>query len=145
MLKQESQEIGGIKFDTRQLPAMRAFKLLTRLLKVVGPALGALSGLDPSTSLDSAGPALAGALAKLDPDEASSLVLQILAGTKAWIMDTNGLKGVDLMTQDSIDLVFGGKLKTMLQVIVFVCRCNFSDFFPENPSSGGLSPAPSAA
>jgi hypothetical protein len=128
MTKTETKKLGDFEFKTTQLPAMRAFALLTRLAKVVGPALGALSTLNPDTELDLAGSGLFTALQTLDPKEAEHLILEVLVATEVVIPDATGGRAVPLSKQENINLVFTGKLKLLFQVLGFALSVNFRDF-----------------
>jgi len=137
MLKTEMKEIGGLRFTTTQLPAMRGFKLFTKLVKVAGPILGALGELDPEASMASVAGPLAAGLQNLDPEEVVSLSLEILVNTSAVVTDQTGDRKIELTTRENIDKVFNGRLRTLLEVLAFAIRVNFSDFF----ASSGADPA----
>ncbi len=147
MIKQETKVIDGISFTTQQFAAMRGFTLLGKLVKVVGPALGALSGAGADTELSTMGPVIAGALSGLDPDAAAALALEILSGTVAQIDTDKGVRNVTLNTRENVDLVFMGKLRTMFNVLGFAISVNYQDF-GVGSGAGLLAPAtptPSAA
>ena len=135
-LKTESLELDGITFSTTQFGAMRAFKLMARLIKQVGPAMGALTGAEATTELSTMGPALVGALESLDPDEAARLLLDILAGTSA-LVDGKNMDFIGKTAQSNFDIVFTGRLGTMFKVVGAALQLNYSDFFagvtPETP------------
>lgn len=145
MTKTETKKLGELEFKTTQLPAMRAFALLTKLAKVVGPALGALSKLDPDTELDLAGSGLISALQTLDTKEAESLVLDVLSGTEAIVPDATGGRAIPLSKQANIDLIFTGKLKLMFQVVGFALQVNFRDFSEGSDPAAPQPQAPSAS
>lgn len=129
MLKTESTTVDDIEFKTTQLPAMRAFALLARLVKLIGPAMGALAGMDMAADLTTAAPALAGALSGLDPDEATELARQILVNTTALVRDQGGgLREVSLNSNESINQIFSGRVRAMLTVLVHAIRVNYQDF-----------------
>ncbi len=122
-LKREKKIIGDLEFDTSQFPAMLSFTLLAKVAKIVGPALGALQKLDPSTELS--GVAMAGAFAGVDPKDATALIPEILSETAVY-MDG---KFIQLNSKSNIDLVFSGRLMVMFQVVGFVLQVNYGDFF----------------
>lgn len=132
-LKQDSREIDGLTFKTQQFAAMRAFTLLGRLVKTVGPALGALMKLDPKLALETAGLELADAFASLDPDQAARLIPEIFASTD---VEVDG-KHIPLTSEGNINLVFSGRLRTLFSALGFVLQVNYRDFI-----GGGLN-APS--
>jgi hypothetical protein len=124
MLKTEAVTIDDIRFETTQFPAMRAFELLARLVKSVGPAIGALTNIDPNTELSSIGPQLMAGLSTLNPSEAAKLVEDVLACTTADVDN----KRISLSTKSNIDLVFSSKLKTMFKVLGHALKVNYQDF-----------------
>jgi hypothetical protein len=130
MLKTETLTIGTDQFNTTQYPAMHSLELMAQLMKTVGPALAALQGVSADTELSALGPALSGALAGLKPNEASQLVLAVLAGTTAQVTGPNGQpRIIQLNTREMIDYVFASKLKTMFAVLGHAIKTNYSDFF----------------
>lgn len=133
MLKTERETIDGIDFTTTQLPAMKAFKLLARLTKVAGPVMAALSSLEDSMEIAELAPVLANALSALEADELSDLAVEVLKGTSAIVSDMNGSRKLDLMVQENIDLVFSGRLLTMMKVLIHAIKVNYHDFL-----EGGL-------
>lgn len=128
-LKTESAVIDGIKFETTQFAAMRGYKLLTKLVKSVGPALGLLATAQDGDSIESMAPALGAALSNLTEQDAQSLLLEILAATTAEI----GTVMLGLGTQVAIDGVFSGKLSTMFKVVAHALKVNYADFFGGTP------------
>lgn len=130
MLKTETKTIDDLTVETTQFPAMRAFTLLGKLVKVAGPALGALSGVDASTDLTTLGPVIASALSDLDPDAATTLALEVLASTVAKLETPTGIRNVALNSRENIDLVFSSRLRTMFQVLGFAISVNYRDFIP---------------
>lgn len=136
-LKKEEREIDGLLFKTQQLPAMRASLLLGRLVKHIGPVLGALSGLDPSTQLSELGSALTLAFAQANPDEATRLIPEILGSTSVIIEG----KHVPLNSSSNIDLVFSGRLKTMFMAVGFALQVNYRDFWEGGESAAPPQPA----
>lgn len=136
---------GDFKFATTQLPAVRGFKLFGRLVKQVGPLFGAFASLgDISPDMDISGaiPALAGALAQMDPDELLSLSREILASTTVHIPDATGGRVMPLSTDENINIVFTGRLRMMIEVLLFVIGVNFSDFLPGGVKAPGLPGTP---
>lgn len=132
MVKSEETVIDGIELRTTQLPAMRAFALLARLIKALGPVLGSLAELDPAAEISLAAPALAGALSTLDPREAATLVQDVFAATAA---KPAGGKFIELIGPGNIDLAFSGRLKTMLMALAWVLKVNYADFFDAAPAA----------
>ena len=136
-LKTESITLDEVIFETTQFPAMRSYALLIRLTKVLGPALSALTGIDPGTRLEDLGPVLGLALGDLAPAEAQSLLLEVLASTTAQVVEASGPRLVRLGTPVTIDTVFSGRLPIMFRVLAHALKVNYSSFF-----EGGAPPAP---
>ncbi len=122
MLRTERKKIEGLEVSTTQLPALRAFALLARLGKVIGPALSKMSGMNMESDI---GPVLGELFANLDPAESSDLVLEVLISTQV-IIDN---RREELNNQEAVDRVFGGNLKAMLLTMGFALKVNYSDFF----------------
>lgn len=118
---------GTMEVKTTQLPAIRAFRLMNRLAKLVGGSLVGLRGVGFKADVKHLAPVLAELFDRLDPDEAEQLVLQILNAT---LVVSNG-KAISLHNNDAIDGVFGGRLMTMLKVMAFALEVNYKDFFHE--------------
>ena len=143
-MKIEEKEIDGLRFKTKQLPAMRAFKLMARLVKAIGPAIGALAKLDPSTRVDAVTSELAGAFSTLDDQEAERLVPEILINTTVLTEDARGLSEKSL-TKERIDEVFTGRLMTMFKVLGFALEVNYGDFIAGSVPAAPQPPALSAS
>lgn len=125
MLNSEELIIGDRRYCTQQYAAMRSFHLLAELVKVVGPALGALSGASADTDVAKLAPVLAAGLAGVDPNEASRLVLKILEGTQAYV---DGAR-IELKNNAAIDRVFSGRMGELFKVIAHAVKVNYGDFF----------------
>ena len=144
MIKTEEVVIDGIKFSTTQLPAMRAYPLLVRLIKVIGPALGALAQLPKDAELTAALPQLIGAMSSLEPAEAEKIATDVLALTTATVPDAAGrLSLVTLSTPAAIDSVFTGSVLLLFKVMWHAIRVNFQDFFGGPSLTAGAAPAQS--
>lgn len=129
-LPSESGRFGDLDFTTTRFPAMASLALLTRLAQSLGPALAALSGVDPATDVADMAPSLMAALSSLKPSEMESLVRDLFVRTSVTIPDAAGGRRLDFVDAKNIDLVFSGKLKVMFECLWWVVRVNFSDFFP---------------
>lgn len=130
-LKSESLTIGDATFETTQFAAIRSLTLLARLMKTLGPAIGALKSMDLSTDVS----VVAGALSNLEPAEAAALALAILEGTSATVKEGGELRNIPLVTQPAVDRVFSGRLLTMFKVLAHAVRVNYSDFGIGSPSA----------
>ncbi len=71
-------------------------------------------------------------------------MLEIFKGTSAFLTDEKGLRRVDLLTRESVDLVFSGRMKILMTALMHAIRVNFADFIPGSPSSDVLPPAASS-
>lgn len=132
-LKEEETEIEDLKFSTQQFPAMRAFALLAKITKAVGPALMSLMQTHADSDLAS-GETMATAFAQMDPDQATRLVPEILASTSCTLTDG---KEMSFSKKENIDIIFSGRLGMMFKVIGHALKVNYSDF-----SSGSVPAAP---
>jgi hypothetical protein len=119
-VKTETREIEGLTVMSTQLPAMRAYSVFAGLLKIAGPALSGISNVQNIGDLDIS--ALCTGVA-----ENTGLALELLASTEV-ILD--GRK-VSLATEDGVNLVFSGRLMTMLQTLKFALEVNFRDFLSD--------------
>lgn len=128
-LKTEQLVEDGITFETTQFPAMRAYGLMTKLLKTLGPAMAVLSEVDAESQMATLAPMIGGALANVDPVDAQKLIVEILSGTTAQISDALGGRLVSLDSAKVLDDVFSGRLKVMFQVAAHALKVNYSDFF----------------
>lgn len=136
MIQSKTEILDGVSFTTTQLPAMRAYPLFIRLLKTIGPALGALSRLKPEDDLSGVMPQLAGALTSLEPQAAEAIALEVLSTTTATLTNPAGQAMViGLSSPTNMDIVFSGRIKLMFQAIGFAIRVNYADFF------GGATPS----
>lgn len=107
--------IGDVKFETQKFAAFRAYELMGKIHKQL-----LASGVSPDTDLKKAG-------VMLDPPT----VLEVLAGTRAYIVDDKGEERiVELNDRKKIDRVFSGKLnlKHMLEVLAHALEVNYGDF-----------------
>jgi hypothetical protein len=139
-LKTEDKDIGGLRFTCTQFPALHATALFARLLKILGPALGAIMKLDPAAQLEDVALELASAFGALNPDDVPDLVLRILTGTAVLVPDAGGGRQIALNKKENIDAVFSGSLMTMFQATGFALQVNYRDF-----RSGGAPAAPGRA
>ncbi len=138
-LKTEHVDIDGARYETTQFPAMRAYGLLTKLVKHIGPALGMISQMEDKSDLMLAAPAIGMALGNLTEQEAQKLLLDILACTT---VDNAGTL-VYLSSTDAINGFFSGKLGTMFKVVAHALKVNYADFFGDS-SDPAETPGPAS-
>lgn len=127
-LKTESRVIEGLSITCTQMPAMRSYSVFARLGKVLGPAIGALAGVDTEGGVENMdaqelAPALSALLGGLVDDE--PLALALLQG-----MSVNA-NGAEILITDAakVDLAFSGNFKAMLLALKFSLEVNYADFF----------------
>lgn len=135
-LRSETRDIDGMSMTTTQLPALRSLALMTRLSKIIAPALGYLDGLDLKSDISALGPALAALFAGLDGEQAQALAREIL------IASTIVIDGrmVALSDGTMIDHAFSGKMKSFLGALKFALEVNYSDFLGGNKGLALASP-----
>jgi hypothetical protein len=123
MIEPREKEIDGIKFTVRQLPAMKALRMLNRLTRTVGPAVASLGagGLDMASLPE----ALAKLGEKLSDAELESITRELLADTTFQPVD--GGPGGELMKV--FDQTLAGRPETTLKLLAFALEANFANFF----------------
>ena len=131
MIQTREKQIHGALYSATQLPARRALRLKTKLLRLFGPALAQLF-LPGSSNENMAGlpfskaeavRAVESLMAQLDDRTFENLVLELCQGVRK--------DGIEL-TDAVIDVEFAGDLGTLMQVLWFVIDCNFGSFFGES-------------
>jgi hypothetical protein len=124
--RNQEREIGGAVWAVTQFPAGEGLGLLTRLLKLLGPALGALAK-GGGTAEDGAGGReealtgliVSGLLQQLDEKETVALVKRLLADTRK--------DGVEILP--IFDTEFMGDYANLFRVLGFVLEVNYGGFF----------------
>lgn len=124
---------GRIDISVTQLPPMRAFRFLARMVKALGPTLGdlvpayiaaegkgALGHFMKKTSVQGFG----AALAQIDVNEMEWIIRESMSTASTTM---NG-KRVDLGSQELLDAVFDGALPSMLKAVWFSLQVNFGNF-----------------
>lgn len=130
-LRSETRTIDGLDVTTTQLPAMRSFVLLGKLLKIAGPALGELGEAN-------IGKLVSMVAQSIDPAELPGLAREVLEQTTV-ISDG---RQVQLNSIPLIDNVFNGRLPTLLKVLRFALENGYSGFFDDGSLNfDGLVPA----
>lgn len=121
-MEQIREQIGKFEIVITKYPAFRAYKLLTKLVASLGPALAMLDTDNPENSK-----AIMGALSRLNEGDLSRLTVEVLKGTSV----NNGNQIVNIDSEKSIDSAFGSDLKAMLDTVVAVLKANYASFFEE--------------
>ena len=143
MLQTITKEINGTTFRITPFPAIEAFRIKTKLLSVISPALGkamnALGAGDGSLfGMEINGYALSEALqmlfAELNEQTELELVKRLLKCTTAVVATDNGPIQCDFSTSwdtkpSAFDQCFQGKLADVYVVVFEVIKANYPDFF----------------
>lgn len=125
--------IGDIEFQTTQFPAMKALEVMVMLQN-----MSATNNVPSTASLTQATPQL---MASMTPQGVRQLVLGLLQSTQA-ILRVPVARIVTLDKQETIDLVFSGKLKMLFDVMAHAIEVNFGDFSEGSESPAPLNPTP---
>lgn len=137
-LKTQSKEIGGDTFTVSQLPMFRALRLLNRIGRAVGPALGHVASAYDASKGDGApvdgvrvgeavGRALSALFGSLSDDELEAITRAML---ETAMIESNG-KTTPLLK--SIDLVMQGRILDLFKLLAFAFEVNYGDFFEVVP------------
>jgi len=114
--------IEGQDYEIYNLPLQQATKMLAKIVKMFGPAIGGLVGDDLSVkSLDR----------KINVKSAIVMLSERIEEDAVWSMIMQLLGCVRLGTGSQIqpELHFEGKQMTMFKVVAAVLEHNFGDFF----------------
>ncbi len=116
--------LDGRNVAVTQFPGRRGLSILTRLAKIVGPALGALVGttsakvtMDTEVSVDGAVKAL---MEQLDGDATVAFVMELLCCTR--------IDGSEV-TDKYFDMELAGQYMLVGKVLGFVLEVNYGSFF----------------
>jgi len=141
-LERKVTEIGDLSFAVESFPYFRAQRLLTRLLKLAGPALAALATLAGNSpraaaasmldmNIDKLAPLLGDFFSRLDPDAAEALTLEILATATVKRADGGEVRWVPLIGDRGgkgiIDAIIPD-IWTGLQLQAFALSVHFGGF-----------------
>ncbi len=130
--RSQDRVIAGATWTVTQFPATEGLAILTRLLKLVGPAMGAVARGEGSAL--EVGTFVAALVGQLDENETIILVKRLLKDTRK--------DGREILP--IFDVEFMGNYYTLLSVLGFVLEVNYGDFFAAmntQPSEGAASPA----
>jgi hypothetical protein len=126
-IETKDKEIDGRAVKVSQFPGRRGLSHLTRLVKIVGPAIGALVGktsgavtMDTEVSVDGAVRAL---MEQLDAQGTVDFVMELLSCTR--------LDGKEI--KDAVfDMEFAGNYMLLAHILTYVLEVNYSSFFGPN-------------
>lgn len=142
----QTKDIDGLSFSVTKLPPMKSLRMLNRLRRCVGPALGKMLGAVGGKGLGDMDVSRIGeALEALNlPDqELEDITRELLAAT---FVTVDGKTG-QLLPQ--MDMVLLGKVGTLMKVLGFALVVNYGSFWQDLRAlaparATGPSPSPSA-
>jgi hypothetical protein len=147
--KEQKIVIDGVTFQAAPFMAVEGLRLKAHLVRTFGPALGELlGGIDGKTiagigELNLGGKGISKGLEKLleqlDEDKFEALVKRLLVNVLA-IWQEDGKSHSVSFGQDfdtAMELVFLGKLFSIYELIIFVLKVNYPDFFDKVVSGIG--------
>ncbi len=119
-LKKESLIINERKFEVTQWNATRAMVMKLKIGKYFGKALETLGNAEGKTFQELFMLALPAVLENNDPEEFVEFIKELLAGIT---VDGKKMSGV------VFDMTFTGHLEQVYEVLWFVVKVNYEDFF----------------
>lgn len=144
-MKPVEKTIDGFKVSTTKHSTVRGLQLRARLMRIVLPAISALTSkgvtsigavkdidLDDEAGLDKLAPALERLAEKLDPEILPDLMCEILCNTSINVPvgEPPTLTRVELNAPEKIDAAFDGRHEFLLyKVLGHALKVNFSDPF----------------
>lgn len=128
----QTKQIGSSQWSVQPLPATEGVRVLSRLLKIVGPAIaksakgikGGSGLLDAEIDGSAIGDAVDALVSGLDEQETLSLIQRMMAGVRK--------DGHEVAPTFATE--FMGDYLTLIKVLAFVVEVNYGSFFGE----GGL-------
>lgn len=124
----EERQIGEHVYRVTQLTALKGRALFARLIQFLGPAVaGAVSSGNLSSILNMDVGALVGMLADKFTDNELAYFCTQLGSCSEIVVEDRAQK----LTNDIIDIHFGGKLLEMFKWMGFALEVQFSDFLSE--------------
>lgn len=134
-LKIDDRIIGPFKFHCQQFAARKSYDLISRIARLIGPALDGLRGVPAADFLNQEPrillPALMGLLKSLDETEMAKLRDDLL-GSLHCEYSPEGATAIallDLTTVSNIDIVFEGRFQDIYPAMQFALEVNYADFF----------------
>ena len=124
---------GPREFEVTQFTCMRSVRMMTRLGKMLGPALEKLKGAAAGDQGDALA-AIGDLLQTLEEVAVEKLILDLL--------EVVTIDGTPLRPQ--LDMLFAGKLASLFKLAAFVVQVNYSDFFGALGDLAKLGPKASA-
>lgn len=123
MLQPEQKTIDGMAFQFIPMAVLKASRLDKRVLALLAPVVGSLSGLDLDSEVDADRLArgVASALQSMD-DQAFTSLLRDTLDTVVYLPE--GMAPLNLGNENAINQAFTGRLDTLYKVVVEVMRYN---------------------
>jgi hypothetical protein len=122
MIESKEKEINGNLYLVSQMTAMKAIRVQSRLMKLLGPAFAEMIVADKKNP-DACLPKVVALLVdQLDAETFANLVVELMQNVRR-----NGQE----MKKEIIDIAFAGKLNELFLVLQFVLEVNYADFFQE--------------
>lgn len=125
MIETKEQVIGNSTYQVTQLPALRALRMQSKLLKLLGPSFAQMlvSSEKEDNEVDQCLPLAVSLLVnQLEEKTLENLVLELTQGVRK---DGHELK------KEIIDLEFAGNLNELFLLLKFILEVNYADFFQE--------------
>jgi hypothetical protein len=126
MLEPQTREIDGLTVTVQQLPAMRAFKLLHKILKAVAPsaAKALASGDMKNVSSGNLSEAAEILFDRLSEDDLAAVTRQLL--DMAFVTAEGEQRPA--RNGDLLHSAFDGRVGTLIKTIAFALEVNYGDF-----------------
>lgn len=136
-IKLEKTTIGGTQWGLNTLPASDGLVAVTQLAAIVGAPVGAVAGgVSKDTSfMDLDAGMLGEALAKMTQRLAEPSTIQLAQLLLKDLQKGNGKGGLGPV---DFEMEFAANYGTLIQLLAWSIRINFSSFFDGNPVLGAL-------
>ena len=132
MIEQKTTAIGNSEYRVSQLPAGKSRRLLTHLFRTCGPALGKLvgeSGAGKSlvdVEMTAVGSAIAELSERLSEQDVERVFDAVFGSGTVEVMNSEG--AWRLLTNESADGYFAGRVHEQFLVAWFALKVNYSGF-----------------
>lgn len=125
MIETHEKMIDDFNVMVTEMPAMRALRIQTKLLKIIGSPLSELLKIKPDDE-DSENNCFSKSVTilcqNLNENDFENLVLELCLCVRV-----NGHE----MKKSFIDITFTAKLNTLFKILAYVIEVNYADFFQE--------------
>jgi hypothetical protein len=123
VIETKSKEIGKHTYSVTPLTAKKAYKLLTKILKIVGPGVGTI--VDGRSADGLVGQLIGQITERLDETAVEQIVDMLIAQT------TVRMDGRDVPVEKIFDVHFVGKMSELMRVLAFALEVQYGDFFAD--------------